>query len=141
MLCNHFFLSRKAALDQFIEGLEMGGLLQYIRESPKSLKKLFVYSKTKLTTNEFQSLFKTRYSPEGSNKRDAEEQSALWWYDFLEELDDPSAIGETKITLEDLLTLVTGANKIPPCGFQKDLEICFYEAYEDSKDGSGRACS
>lgn len=74
-----------------------------------------MYSKTKLTINEFQSLFKTSYSPEGLNKRDAEEQSTLWLYDFLEELDDPSAIGKTKITLEDLLTFVTEANKIPPC--------------------------
>ncbi|KXJ11622.1 hypothetical protein AC249_AIPGENE15212 [Exaiptasia diaphana] len=67
--------------------------------------------------------------------RAKEEQSSLWWFNFLEELEDSTT---SKITLEDILVFATGADKIPPCGFHKDIEIHFYEAYE-SDSGSAHA--
>jgi len=32
-----------------------------------------------------------------------------------------------KVMLPDLLQFITGADKIPPLGFPKDITICFYD--------------
>ena len=35
--------------------------------------------------------------------------------------------GDTDVTFEELLAFITGADRIPPCGYLKKMEIQFYE--------------
>lgn len=121
-------------MDQFIEGLKMAGLKENIQESPRSMKALFVFCATGVTVAEFRSLVNPAYSPSGSNKRDEEEQTIIWWHDYLDDLECDNSSSGLTTTVEDLLVFITGAHKIPPCGFDQELQILFYHAYE------GTAC-
>lgn len=33
-----------------------------------------------------------------------------------------------QVTFQELLTFITGADHIPPCGFTKDIDVLFYPA-------------
>ena len=48
------------------------------------MHKLFIFKPVPLTSEFMFSLFETRFSPEGSNRREDEEQIIMYWVHFLE---------------------------------------------------------
>ncbi|XP_052268962.1 G2/M phase-specific E3 ubiquitin-protein ligase-like [Dreissena polymorpha] len=75
-----------------------------------------------LTRTTLRDLFEPVYSVAGSNNRAQEEETVYAWEAFLQDIEDK----EVPVSFEDLLVFVTGAEKIPPCGFATKLYIEFY---------------
>ncbi|KAA0712531.1 hypothetical protein E1301_Tti019073 [Triplophysa tibetana] len=74
-------------------------------------------------------LFTIKWSVEGSNKRDQEEDRIFQWECLLMSIQE----GEAKdITFEELLAFVTGADALPPLGFPQKCSIEFYDQEEGS---------
>ena len=128
LLCKSLVIYRnKAALDQFVEGLNLVGLLKYVKENPSSLKELFCFAPYPLTVASFRRLLTINYSEPGSNKnneaREGEEVTVLWWEEFLDNLErsDPEWL------LPQLLIFITAADNIPVLGFPKSIEIVFFD--------------
>ncbi|KAA0712533.1 hypothetical protein E1301_Tti019071 [Triplophysa tibetana] len=72
-------------------------------------------------------LFTIKWSVEGSNKRDQEEDRIFQWECLLMSIQE----GEAKdITFEELLAFVTGADALPPLGFPQKCSIEFYDQEE-----------
>jgi len=127
LLCKSNVIYRpKAAVDQFIEGLELVGLLRYMREHPSALKSLFCFEPRPLAVQSFRQLLKINFTEPGSNEsnsaREGEEATILWWEEFLDKLEasDPHGL------LPQLLIFISGADNIPPLGFDRVIEIDFF---------------
>ena len=128
LLCKSLVIYRnKVALDQFLEGRQLVGLLKYVKENPDSLKELFCFAPYPLTVAPFRKLLVINYTEPGSNTnnqaREGKEATVLWWEEFLDNLDqtDPEAL------LPQLLIFITGADNIPALGFHKCIDIDFFD--------------
>ena len=82
LLCKSLVIYRnKAALDQFLEGLQRVGLLKYVKENPAGLKDVFCMSPFPLTVDSFRKLLRINYSDPSSNRgnqaREGEEATIL----------------------------------------------------------------
>ena len=85
-MCKHFsILTIKAELDQILCGLSSTlNVLYLLREHPKSFHPLLVYNPVeRLSGDMIYKLFITVLSPDGSNRRDAEELVVMWWVDMI----------------------------------------------------------
>ena len=113
--------SCKAQLDEIVRGLDSVNIGPMLRSHPKQFLPLFLDPPKPLTPGMLQDLFTLDLSDEGSNKRDAEEETALFWVNFLFEL------GEASPTFQDdsaqappysiILNFVTGSTEVPTTGF------------------------
>jgi len=74
----------KASIDQSIDGLNVLGMYDLIKANPCTMHKLFVSQPVSLTADYMLSLFQTRLSPEGTNRREEEEQLVMYWVHFIE---------------------------------------------------------
>uniref|UniRef100_H2L8U7 HECT domain-containing protein n=1 Tax=Oryzias latipes TaxID=8090 RepID=H2L8U7_ORYLA len=83
---------------RFCEGLTTLGVLQKIRSHPDSFRPLFCYQPCVMTADQMENLFSIRLSPEGSNKRAAE---------------------------ETILAFTTGASVVPAIGFSPTPSVQF----------------
>lgn len=74
----------KKSLDQFIEGLEILNVYNYIKQFPEYFIELFCNTtEGALTLTKMETLFCIKYSEEGSNKRNLESRIAAFWKDYL----------------------------------------------------------
>ena len=129
LLCKRLVIYRnKAALDQFLEGLQRVGLLKYVKENPTGLKDVFCcMSPFPLTVDSFRKLLRINYSDPSSNRgnqaREGEEATILWSEEFLDNVDqfDPQGL------LPQLLIFITCVDKIPVLGFPKHIDIDFFD--------------
>ena len=80
-------------------------------------KGVFCYTEEALTGTKFRQLFEVSFSPVGANNREGEELTCLWWEDLID---------EGSIPLPKLLEFASGADQVPPSGFEKKIEIKFY---------------
>ena len=85
LLCKaHVIYKAKAAIDQFLEGLESCGLIKYIKENPYSFKGILCVSNSDspLKVSEFRELLCAHLTNPGSNEdnqsREEEEATLLW---------------------------------------------------------------
>lgn len=127
VLCEHLIISKcKAPLDQFVEGFKSvdANFFECIKVNVSLFHDLFCYSEEQLTASKFRELFNVCFSLQGSNDREREEQTCLWW----EEL-----IHEGTIPFPKLLEFVSGCSEVPPLGFDKKIDIKFY-----NQDGKAR---
>jgi len=84
-LATYFTVVRvKASIDQIIDGLNALGMYDLIKANPCTMHKLFVSQPLSLTADYMLSLFQTRLSPEGTNRREEEEQLVMYWVHFIE---------------------------------------------------------
>lgn len=67
------------------EGLKTLGVLEKIQKYPDSFRPLFCYEPSVLTADQLDDLFTIHLSPEGSNKRVAEEVVIPFWRDYLQD--------------------------------------------------------
>ncbi|KAL9977978.1 hypothetical protein ACROYT_G015447 [Oculina patagonica] len=127
MLCKSSEIYRaKAALDQFVEGLQKVGLLSYIKKYHGVLREVFCYAPTPLCVTDFKNLLNITFSVPGSNAsndaREGEEATILWWEEFLDRLtrSDPEGL------LPKLLIFITVVDNIPILGVPKNIDIDFF---------------
>ena len=75
----------KSSIYLFLSGLdEVGGLLcHYIKPNPNAFLPLFCEKSEPLTVQQFKSLYAIKWSDAGSNRRESEENTILWWEQFL----------------------------------------------------------
>ncbi|CAL8301751.1 unnamed protein product [Gadus morhua 'NCC'] len=106
--------------DRFLEGLKTLGVLEKIKNHPESFRPLFCYQPHPLTAEAMDDLFNIRLSPQGSNKRIAEEVVVPFWRDYLQDAQD-----EGPAKLKGILAFATGATAIPPIGFNPTPSIDF----------------
>lgn len=126
-MCEHLVISKcKAALDQFVEGFKSvdAHFFECNKINAPLFHDLFCHSEEQLTASKFRQLFHVCFSPEGSNDREGQEQTCLWW----EELIDEGIIPFPKI-----FEFASGCREVPPLGFDKKIDIKFY-----NQDGKAR---
>ncbi|PIK33583.1 putative G2/M phase-specific E3 ubiquitin-protein ligase-like [Apostichopus japonicus] len=103
----------QAALDQFKEGLETGGILPAIRKHPDGFRCVFVKPEERHDHTTLQEMFAPSLSPRGSNRRNIENRIISLWRDWLIDIEE----GESNVTFEQLLIFATACDVIPPLGF------------------------
>lgn len=69
------------------------------------------------------------WSEEGSNRRAAEEDSVYCFDQFLIQ----AANGSGPCSLVDLLSFITGADRIPPNGFSRMIKVKFFDVESGEK--------
>ncbi|KAA0701586.1 hypothetical protein E1301_Tti023046 [Triplophysa tibetana] len=90
---------------------------------------IFTHTSVRLSRTVFRELFYVKWSAEGSNRREKEEDTMYQWECLLMSIQE----GETTdITFEELLTFATGADAIPPLDFPHKCSIEFYDQEEGS---------
>lgn len=120
VLCEHLAINRtKASLDQFVDGLKSVDMdfLETIKSDSLLSEKVFCFVEEGLMPNDFRRLFNYSLSPVGANNRDGEELTLLWWEEMIDK--------ET-IPLSKILEFCTGADEVPPLGFDRKIEIKFF---------------
>lgn len=167
-MCKHFsILNIKAELDQILCGLSSTiNMLFLIREHPKKFRPLLVHTPVdKVSGDVMYALFKPVLSPDGSNRREAEELVLMWWAEMiyyiegkvgndtiiiimsfiinitecngLVEVTSPSgSTEEFGLSLEHILIFSTGAADVPPIGFLPKPSITFHESSTVDNKGS-----
>lgn len=73
----------KPALDQLMEGLKLGNILDFIEKYPNYFEEIFCYKKINLTYQLVDDLFEIHSSLEGSNQRLSENRLVAYWRDYL----------------------------------------------------------
>ncbi|KAK0134357.1 G2/M phase-specific E3 ubiquitin-protein ligase [Merluccius polli] len=111
--------------------MEQLGVLQALKDSP-DLQNLFVGGPpAPLTSSQVKDLFGVIYSVAGSSRRSAEERAVAFWRDWLVDIEEGEAVlhvdGQepVKLTLEVVLAFATGAERIPPLGFDPNPTLDF----------------
>ncbi|CAM4493866.1 unnamed protein product [Leuciscus chuanchicus] len=112
---------------RFCEGLKTLGILEKIKRHPDSFRPLFCYEASTLTADQMDDLFSISLSPEGSNKRAAEEIVVTFWRDYLQDAEEEE--GSSK--LQKILAFSTGASVVPPIGFSPTPSVQFIHKGED----------
>ncbi|KAJ8046169.1 G2/M phase-specific E3 ubiquitin-protein ligase [Holothuria leucospilota] len=134
LLKQHMFYGCKAAIDQFIDGMNsVGDLWATASQNPNSFQQLFVAGKSKpLTHHTVRKLFTIRWADENVLLKEKEEDTIYCWEQFLKKCEE----GECKLKtfsddggatgLHHVLRFVSGADSIPPTGFDKQVDIHFF---------------
>ena len=142
---HHTLLYSLPDTEQFINGLQLCGLLEIVRQVPEKSRMLFqVCEGNRLTTEIVDKLFKVQFSPEGSNKRSQEEAIAFNFTRLLEDIEIGATKGklydfntesstEVVFSLGDILQFVTGSPSIPAVGFEPQPVIAFNHAEANRK--------
>ncbi|XP_028259851.1 uncharacterized protein LOC114434702 [Parambassis ranga] len=112
---------------RFREGLKTLGVLDKIQKNPDSFRPLFCHEPSTLTADQVDDLFTIRLSPEGSNKRVAEEVVITFWRDYLQDTEEEE--GPSK--LQKILAFATGASVVPPIGFSPSPSLEFIHKGDD----------
>ncbi|XP_053281200.1 G2/M phase-specific E3 ubiquitin-protein ligase [Pleuronectes platessa] len=112
---------------RFCEGLKTLGVLEKIRRHPDSFRPLFCYEPSTLTADQVDDVFSIWLSPEGSNKRAAEERVVTFWRDYLHDAEEEE--GPSK--LQKILSFATGASVVPPIGFSPTPSVQFIQKEDD----------
>ncbi|XP_047206426.1 G2/M phase-specific E3 ubiquitin-protein ligase-like [Girardinichthys multiradiatus] len=119
----------KKALEQFVDGMNAMGLAEKIRSHIEELEPLFVGGPKALQLQDLLDLFSVSFAEPGSNRRRAQNQTAMLWNDWLIEVDE----GTRPVTLEQILVFVSGLNSIPPPGFPRCPTIEFLQCDDGSR--------
>ena len=125
LLKQAFVFSVNAEIHQFLDGLNcVGNLGQLMLSSPHVFFSIMCEQTDKLTASEFIKLYTIEFSTAGSNKRELEEQTMYSFELFLRDVEDKEIEG---VTLDNLLVFVTGADAVPPLGFDDKISVRFYD--------------
>lgn len=125
LLKQAFVFSVHAEIEQFWDGLNsIGKFGDILRESPELFAVVLGDSKVKLNSIAFKKLYNIDFSDDGSNQRDKEEKTIYCFELFLQDLQEDLI---PDLSLEDLLIFITGADAIPPLGFDNPIVISFYD--------------
>ncbi|XP_013411196.1 uncharacterized protein LOC106174263 [Lingula anatina] len=122
LLLNIVYYKSKTEADEFLGGLNsIGQLGVLMHKYPSSLQRLFVHSTSAVTRMWFKDNMSYVHS-DNSAVKDVEEDTVLLWERFLQDCES----GRSQVTLHKVLGFITGAEEIPPGGFEKKLEVGFF---------------
>ena len=118
----HYTVSHSVhELSQFMDGMEMFGILRLLRAHPSEARELLQNQKKALAAHIVDDLLTPEMSVEGSNKNEKEKTILYNWSQFLEDLEQsvPShsfegLVGRKSLLISDVLVFVTGCENIPP---------------------------
>lgn len=86
-VCRHMFTTPvKAELDQLAAGLDLFGILGFIRNHQVEAQSLFVHDPTDKLTAKMIDLFSVEHSESGSSRRIAEDSVIQYWNEFVQDL-------------------------------------------------------
>ena len=92
--------------------------------NPHLFEAIMCERQEKLSLAEFSKLYVVEFSEAGTNNKESEEQTLYCFELFLKDLDE----GEIdNINLAHLLMFITGADCIPPLGFDYGVTVKFYD--------------
>ena len=139
-------LTALSEINQFVEGLNLHGLLDHVRQHPLKARQLFLHTENQLTAEKVDDLFMPVFSPRESNKRTSVEAVSLNFSSYLEEVESDNITcnvvdfstgqqSEMRLTLAAVLQFITGSSSIPAIGFDDWPSITFLH------DDSGRKLS
>ncbi|CAL8366295.1 unnamed protein product [Boreogadus saida] len=97
-----------------------------------------------LVAEQVMNLFAVNYSVRGSSRRSEEERAVGYWRDWLIDVEGGDAVlvvedTENRVTLNQLLMFVTGADRVPPLGFPGEPTKLF--AHCHGLPGSKHLCN
>jgi hypothetical protein len=110
-----YCLQIKAELDQIVKGLEAFQLHNLVNRAPLALKKAFLHEEYRLTADDIFDLFSAQFSPNGSNKRETEEECIMNWIKYTQEIENNHGVievNDSKFTLS-LEMIVFFATALP----------------------------
>ena len=84
IVTHYAILGVKAQLDQLIEGLKVLGIFDMIKAYPHTVYSLLQSQPEPMTATCMIDLFQPRFSEQGSNKREKEEEMMMYWIQMLE---------------------------------------------------------
>lgn len=87
------------AVEQLVAGLQELGIAEAIAKHPEVMKPLFVRGPKGLDMEDLRNLFTLTFSETGSNRRRDENQTFMFWKDWLLEVDE----GIRPVTLQQIL--------------------------------------
>lgn len=125
LLKQYFVYGVHAEYTQFLEGMNsIGNFGNVVMEHEEVFAAILGNKQPKLTSVMFMSLYELFRSEEGSNKRKQEDDTVYCFELFIKDLEEGEA---GNLILEDLIVFITGADAVPPLGFEKKISIEFYD--------------
>ncbi|XP_076072986.1 G2/M phase-specific E3 ubiquitin-protein ligase-like [Mytilus galloprovincialis] len=116
-----------AEASSFLEGLRsVHGVFECISKHPLAFKALFCGECPQTTLQSLSEICSVNWSDDGTNYKYCEEVTIYAWELFLQAVEDK----EIDVTFGDILVFITGAEYIPPLGFDKKIEIDFFSPVE-----------
>ncbi|KAA0701590.1 hypothetical protein E1301_Tti023855 [Triplophysa tibetana] len=123
-ILKHYIYHRVASMvQQFKAGMNSCNLFwEKVATDWHEFLPIFTHTSVRLSRTVFRELFYVKWTAEGSNRREKEEDTMYQWECLLMSIQE----GETTdITFEELLTFATGADAIPPLDFPHKCSIEF----------------
>lgn len=121
----------KAQLDQVIDSLNVLGIYELIKANPHAMHKLLVSKPVPMASDFIMDLFQTRFSAEGSNRREDEEPVMMYWVHFLEMIEVVNiAISIGSNTTRNLLLSI---------GSEASNRVCILYMHEHNYNATRRA--
>ena len=147
---HYTLLSSLSEIEQFIDGLNIHGLVDCLRQHPYEARKLFVYAENQLTAELLDDLFVPVFSPRGSNKRASEEAVSLNFSRYLEEVETGNVtsdivdltndeVSQIVVVLSNVLQFITGSSSVPALGFVDQPSITFQ--HDSQRKMSANTCA
>ncbi|XP_078515543.1 G2/M phase-specific E3 ubiquitin-protein ligase [Lissotriton helveticus] len=122
LLRYHVIRRVQTSFESFRHGLMTLGVLERIQTFPSVFWNILCQKPEKLTAMTLGNIFTIQFSEENSNMLLQESHITEFWMDYLEEVED----GEARVSLEEILTFATGAEAIPPIGFNPEPSIVIH---------------
>lgn len=142
MMKHSCIFSVKAELDQVKEGLDELNLPSIIGQCPKGFLSLFLKSDKCLTAASLQDLYRVTFSPEGSNNREKEMETILFWVRLLNDSEQGCLFSnQHQVQLGDILAFCTGVSQVPPVGFEVRPSIEFNFCTQSGSLPTASTCS
>ena len=114
-----------AEFAQFMEGMNsIGNFGNMVMENQSVFDATLSSSHENLTLIIFTSLYELKRSEVGSNNRSREDSTIYCFELFLKDLEEDEVDG---LTLKDLLVFISGADSVPPLGFDHLISVHFYD--------------
>ncbi|CAH0556962.1 unnamed protein product [Brassicogethes aeneus] len=111
----------RPALEQFQEGLSTGNILTLFKSYPNIFKEFLCGDQGPITANTFEQMYEIDFSEVGSSKRQIENRIITFWRDYVLDAEE----GDNEISTQEILVFCTGADEIPPLGFDLKPTIKF----------------
>ena len=125
MLKQNFDYGVHAEFAQFMEGMNsIGNFGNMVMANQSVFDAILSSNHEKLTLSTFSSLYELKRSEVGSNNRRCENSTIYCFELFLKDLEEDEVDG---LTLKGLLVFISGADSVPPLGFDHLISVHFYD--------------
>ncbi|XP_039600856.1 G2/M phase-specific E3 ubiquitin-protein ligase-like [Polypterus senegalus] len=121
----YFFTRNSQYIVRFKDGLSTLNLLEKLKQYPGVFVNCMCFSQSKINAEATENIFKINFSEAGNSWRHEEGRTAVYWADYLLDIEASDKTSTCDPSLEDILMFATGLHAIPPLGLQARPTICF----------------